>query len=289
MSIEKKFIEKAVTDLKVKRFLEKELENAGVSSIAMQKTPLATRIAIRVRRPSMVIGKRGQNIKAVTEILEKEFKIVNPQLDVIEVENASLDSKLVAERIARQIEIEGKIKQIVRMSLQDVMEAGAMGCEIIVAGKVVGKGGKAKSLRARKGYLKKAGEVKRMVMEARHTAYLKAGAIGITVRIVLPGTVFPDSVKLNFEEVKKQLDSMGEAPVEAEKQPEAAPAPEKKKEFREQKPKKKRIAPRKEKVEKKPEEYTGGPLVHTKPDEPAKKPGEGTEQKKPDAPAANPA
>ena len=62
MGTEKKFIEKAVSDLKVKRFLEKELENTGVSSIAIQKTPLATRIAIRVRRPSMVIGKKGKNM-----------------------------------------------------------------------------------------------------------------------------------------------------------------------------------------------------------------------------------
>lgn len=201
MAVEKKFVLKAVNQQLVKEYLEKELRSAGISTITIQKTPLATRIAMRVRRPSVVIGKKGSNIKTISDRLSKEFGIENPQLDVIEVEKPELDAKLVAERIGRQIEIEGNIKQVMRFNLRDMVNAGVMGCEIIVAGKVVGKGGKAKTLRMRAGYLKKSGEVKKLVQYGSFTAYLKAGAIGIKVRLVLPGTQFPDHIKIDYDKM----------------------------------------------------------------------------------------
>ncbi len=211
MATEKKFLAKSMKDYLIKLYLGKELKNAGVSSIAIQKTPLATRIAIKVKRPSMVIGKKGATVKSITEKLEQEFAVDNPQLDIIEVENAALDAKLVAERIARQIEIEGNVKQIMRINLRDVKEAGALGVEFVVAGKVIGKGAKAKSLRMRAGFLKKSGELKKLVDLGRATAYLKAGAIGVTVRIVRPGTVFPDAVRIDYEKIAL-LPESGEAP-----------------------------------------------------------------------------
>lgn len=213
MATEKKFLAKAMKDYLIKAYLEGELRNAGISTIDIQKTPLATRIAIRVKRPSMVIGKKGATVKAITEKLEKDFGVDNPQLDIIEVERPSLDAKLVAEKIARQIEIEGNIKQIMRMNLRDVVEAGAIGTEIIVSGKVVGKGGKAKALRMRQGFLKKSGELKKLIDLGRSTAYLKAGAIGVTVKIVRPGTIFPDAIKIDYDMVAK-FGTTGETKVE---------------------------------------------------------------------------
>jgi small subunit ribosomal protein S3 len=199
VATEKKLLAKLFHDLLVKQYLEAELKNAGVSTIDIQKTPLATRIAIRVKRPSLVIGKKGATVKSITEKLEKDFGIDNPQLDIIEVENASLDAKLVAEKVARQIEIEGNIKQILRINLRDVMESGAIGVEIIASGKVVGKGAKAKALRVRAGYMKKSGDLLKLIDIARSTAYLKAGAIGVCAKIVHPGTVFPDTIKIDYE------------------------------------------------------------------------------------------
>jgi small subunit ribosomal protein S3 len=81
-----------------------------------------------------------------------------------------------------------------RIALREVMASGALGAEIRVAGKVVGKGAKAKALTVRSGYLKKSGELMKLVDVGHYTAYLKAGAIGVTVRIVPPGTVFSDQV-----------------------------------------------------------------------------------------------
>jgi small subunit ribosomal protein S3 len=194
LAVEKKFIKTALADLAVKMFLERELERAGVSKIEIQKTPIATRISIFVRRPGIVVGKKGKAIKDLCDDLSARFGMENPQIEVVEVEKPDLDARLVAERVGKQIELKPKIKPIMRIALREVMASGALGAEIRVAGKVVGKGAKAKALTVRSGYLKKSGELMKLVDVGHYTAYLKAGAIGVTVRIVPPGTVFSDQV-----------------------------------------------------------------------------------------------
>lgn len=190
MAVEKKFLKKAVDGLKVKSFLYRELERASVSKIELQKTPIATRITVYVRKPGMVVGKRGKSIRDLCFVLERDFAIENPQIEVIEVSAPALDARLMAEKIGKRIESKPNVKPIMRMALQEIMGAGALGAEIRVAGKIVGKGGKAKTFSARAGFLRKSGDQKRLVAVGHYTAYLSAGAVGIRVRIVPPGTVF---------------------------------------------------------------------------------------------------
>ncbi|MBI5635746.1 KH domain-containing protein, partial [Candidatus Micrarchaeota archaeon] len=75
MASEKKFIAKALIDYDVATFLEKQLEKAGVSSVSIQKTPIATRILIDVRKPGMVVGKKGASIKELNELLTGQYGI----------------------------------------------------------------------------------------------------------------------------------------------------------------------------------------------------------------------
>jgi small subunit ribosomal protein S3 len=196
MTVQRKMLQKALDDLTVKTFLYKDLSKAGVSDIQIQRTPIATRITARVRKPGMVVGKKGNTIKEVCDELSRRFGIENPQFEVIEVTQPALDAKLMAEKIGQRIEMRPNIKPIMRMAMREIMEAGALGVEIQVAGKVVGKGGKAKALRVRSGYLRKSGEPMKQVRRGHYVAYLKAGAIGILVKIVPPTAVFPDSVSV---------------------------------------------------------------------------------------------
>ncbi|MBI3587625.1 30S ribosomal protein S3 [Candidatus Micrarchaeota archaeon] len=196
MATEKKFIQKAFADFGIKEFLGKYLDRAGVSKVTVAKTPIATRITIEVQRPGIVVGKGGESITRVSRELKVRFGIENPQIEVVEVPVPSLDAKLVAERIGRQIELRGNVKQALRIALREIMDAGAVGAEIRVAGKIVGKGGKAKALTVRQGYLKKSGDTIKLVREGRYTAYPKAGAIGVSVKILPPGTKFDDKPSL---------------------------------------------------------------------------------------------
>ncbi len=212
MAVEKKFIQQALDDLQVKDFLTKELDKAGVSSIALQKTPIATRITVRVRRPGLVVGKKGKAIKDLCDLITRKFGIENPQFEVIEVAQPALDAQLMAEKIARRLEMRPNVKPIMRMAVREVMDAGALGVELQAAGKIVGKGGKAKTFRMRNGYLKKSGEPANLVRKGHFVAYLKAGAVGISVSIVPPDARFPDAIVLPTVVAEKPAQPPAETP-----------------------------------------------------------------------------
>ncbi|MCX8175083.1 MAG: 30S ribosomal protein S3 [Candidatus Micrarchaeota archaeon] len=205
--VEEKFIEDAITRYKVSKFLESELDRAGFSRVAIQRTPMVTRIAVEVTNPGRVIGKRGKSIQDLTETIQQRFKIENPQISVVESANQNLEPRLVAKKICRYIEMGKKIRAILHAGLRDIMRAGALGAEIVASGKIAAKGGRSKSFRVMAGYIPKAGEPSRQVVQAHVTAYPKSGAIGVLVRIVLPGTVFPDKEAGSKAQISKVIES----------------------------------------------------------------------------------
>jgi small subunit ribosomal protein S3 len=227
---EGKFIEDAITRYRVSKFLETELDRAGFSRVDIQRTPMVTRIAVEVTNPGRVIGKRGKSIQDLTDAINREFKIDNPQISVVESTNQNLEPRLVAKKICRFIEMGKKIRAILHASLRDIMSSGALGAEIVASGKIAAKGGRSKRFRVMAGYIPKAGEPARQVAVNHVTAYPKSGAIGVLVRIVLPGTVFPDKVTGSKPELPKIVMAADEvsAFTPMEVAPKLAPAPLKK-------------------------------------------------------------
>ncbi|MEM2963552.1 MAG: 30S ribosomal protein S3 [Candidatus Anstonellales archaeon] len=192
MEAEKKFIEEAINKYQISKFLEKELDKAGFSRLEIRRTPLVTRIAVEVTNPGRVIGRKGKTIKDLTDTLTRDFKLENPQISVVEVKNPSLEPRIIAKKACRYIEMGKKVRAILHSLLREIMNAGALGAEIVASGKIAAKGARAKSLRVAAGYIPKAGEPVKRVDWAHVTAYPKSGAIGVLVRIVQPGTEFPD-------------------------------------------------------------------------------------------------
>ena len=204
---QEKFIEDAITRYRVSKFLEFELDRAGFSRVGIQRTPMVTRIAVEVTNPGRVIGKRGKSIQDLTDAIHNKFKIENPQISVVESTNQNLEPRLVAKKICRYIEMGKKIRAILHAGLRDIMRSGALGAEIVASGKIAAKGGRSKTFRVMGGYIPKAGEPARQVAVAHVTAYPKSGAIGVLVRIVLPGTIFPDKVAGAKIEVAKVIEA----------------------------------------------------------------------------------
>jgi small subunit ribosomal protein S3 len=164
-----------------------------------------TRIAVGVTAPGRVIGKKGRTITALTDAIKESFNVENPQISVVELGNPSLEPRLIAKRACRSIAMGKRIRAILHSLLREIMEAGALGAEIIASGKITAKGGRAKRLRVAAGYLPKAGEPSRLVASSHVTAYPKSGAIGVLVRIVLPGTEFPDKKVAERIEIPKVI------------------------------------------------------------------------------------
>lgn len=192
MAIEQKFIDDAIIKLNISKYLGKELSRAGFSRVEIQKTPVLTRITVYVLNPGRVIGRAGRTIDIITDTIKNKFKVENPQINVMEVENKMLEPLLVAKSITEKLERGINARKVIQSTLREVIQNGALGAEIIASGKLAAKGARAKSIRKSIGYIPKAGDITNLVREATSTAYPKYGAIGVKVRIVPPGTVFPD-------------------------------------------------------------------------------------------------
>ncbi len=192
--IEKHFVKQSIKKVQLHQYLKQELGRAGFTGFEMVKTPMVTRIVVNVSRPGLAIGKGGQNIRTLTETIQKVYGVDNPQLEIKEITQPDLDAKSVADKMKGMIERGFAWRSVAFRTLQDIERAGAVGMEVILTGKLAGKGGRKKQVRFIKGYMKKVGDQVKLVDEAKVTTYPKVGAIGLTVRIIRPGTFFPDKI-----------------------------------------------------------------------------------------------
>lgn len=192
--IEKTFIKQSIKKVQLHQYLKSQLDRAGFTGFDMVKTPMVTRIVVNVSRPGLAIGKGGSNIRTLTETIAKVYGVDNPQLEIKEITNPDLDAKSVADKMKSMIERGFAWRSVAFRTLQDIERAGAVGMEVVLTGKLAGKGGRKKQVRFAKGYMKKVGDQIKLVDMAKVTTYPKVGAIGVTVRIIHPGTFFPDKV-----------------------------------------------------------------------------------------------
>ncbi|MCK4968558.1 MAG: 30S ribosomal protein S3, partial [Candidatus Aenigmarchaeota archaeon] len=198
--IERKFINKGIRNSELDAYFQKELDRVDYSYCEIQRTPLNTRILIHAGRPGMVIGRGGSKIQEMTSTIEKRFNIEKPQLEVRALENSDLDARVISKQIAGAIEKGIKHKRIVSVYLRKIMNAGALGVEIIIAGKISGE--RKRTEKFQEGYIKKAGfPAKDLVSQNNHVAILKAGTIGVNVKIMkdIPAIM---KVEKNITQVK---------------------------------------------------------------------------------------
>lgn len=200
--IERKFVKEKLKEYQIREYISENLKNVGHSDTKLQRTPLGEKILVSASRPGLVVGRKGENIKKLTNTLKNKFGLENPQIEIEEVSNPNLDAQIVAERIASNIERFGlqKFKAIGHRALQDVTNAGALGVEIIMSGKIPSQ--RARSWRFYKGYLKKSGDISNNMLKSISSAHLKTGCVGIRVTIMPPYIVLPDDVKVISEEDK---------------------------------------------------------------------------------------
>ena len=199
--IEREFVEKKKKEFQIQEFVSETLKNAGHSHTKLQRTPLGEKVVIYTSRPGLIVGRKGQTISKLTEVLKKKFGLENPQVEIAEVSNPNLDSRIVAEKIASDLERFGsnRFKGIMHKASEDVLASGAVGVEIRLSGKL--PGARAKSWRVAGGYLRKCGDAAMSFVNTTiHAALLKPGIIGIQVRIMPSGIIMPDEIKMKEEE-----------------------------------------------------------------------------------------
>jgi small subunit ribosomal protein S3 len=237
--IERQFVNQKVKEFQIKEFISAELGKSGYSHLEIQRTPLGEKVIIYTVRPGLVVGKKGENINRLTAILKNRFKMENPQIEMGELDNPNLDSDLVADKIASTLERFGakRFKSIGYRGLQEILDAGALGAEIVLSGKIPSS--RAKSWRFKAGYLKKSGDISMSkVSKTIISANLKSGAVGIKISIMTPDIILPDKItikpKITVEEIdeepKEQLKVKKEKPKEKKETKKVKEKPKEKKE-----------------------------------------------------------
>ena len=234
MSVVKHFIEDSIKRKEIEEFLQNEFERAGYGGVSITKTPLGTHLVIYTMRPGLVIGRGGETIRALAQILEQQFELPSPQISVAEIEVPELNAHVVASRIASALKRGIHYRRSAFWGITNAMEAGALGIEIIISGKL--RTDRARYEKFVEGYLPKSGEPPRRYMRtAELHVHLKPGTLGVKVSLLPPDAVFPDKLEVydipedreaRPEPVKEE--PVAETPVEPETAPteEAEKAPE---------------------------------------------------------------
>jgi small subunit ribosomal protein S3 len=143
----------------------------------------------------MVIGKGGKNIRKITDTLETEFGLDDPQVDVQEVEEPDLNARIVADRLANALERGWYFRKAGHTTIDRIMEAGAHGAEIVLSGKVTGARSRVEKFN--RGYIKHNGEPAEEIVDyGVSTAVVQLGTIGVQVKIIPPGAELPDDFEI---------------------------------------------------------------------------------------------
>jgi len=222
MSVEKKFVAEGISKALVNEYLAEELERAGYGGMVMNRTPMGTQITVYAEKPGMVIGKGGKLIRKITRDLDRRFHLDNPQIDVQDVGRGDLNGRVVANRLASSLERGWYFRKAGQSMMRRVMDAGALGCEIVISGKLTGP--RSRTEKFISGYIKHSGKpAVDLVDRGYSVAVKKLGVIGCQVRIIPPDVRLPDDFRM------EQPAAPAPAPAEekkTEKTPEPKPAPE---------------------------------------------------------------
>jgi small subunit ribosomal protein S3 len=200
MADEQQFIENGLQRTQINEFFADELGRAGYGGMDLAKTPMGTQIVLKAEKPGMVIGKGGKNIRKITQTLETEFGLDDPQVDVQEVDDPDLNAQIVADRLANALERGWYFRNAGHTTIDRIIETGALGAEIVLSGKVTGARSRVEKFN--RGYIKHNGEpAEGIVDKGVATAVVQLGTIGVRVKIIPPGAELPDDFQI-YEEME---------------------------------------------------------------------------------------
>ena len=131
------YADKLHEDLQIRKYVKKNLASAGVSRVVVERPAKKARVTIQTARPGVVIGKKGADIDKIKKDIEKITKD-EVQLNIVEIRKPELDSTLIAEGIAQQLERRVAFRRAMKRAVQSAMRLGAQGIRINCSGRLGG-------------------------------------------------------------------------------------------------------------------------------------------------------
>ena len=124
-------------DIKIRSFLAKELKEAAVASIVIERNEKRCDVTIKSAKPGVIIGKGGEDIEKLRNELKK---LVGEDIyvSIVEVKNPDLNAQIVAQNIALQLAARAPFRSVQKRAIRNAMKAGAKGIKTLVSGRVGG-------------------------------------------------------------------------------------------------------------------------------------------------------
>ncbi|KHO55533.1 MAG: small subunit ribosomal protein S3 [archaeon GW2011_AR19] len=200
---ERKTVKLKKDEFAIKEYIKKFVGKGKLSKVKTEYTPVGEKIIISTHKPGLLIGRGGEKILELTNILKKQFKLENPHIEIVEITQPEFDAQIMTDEIAQSLERLGpiKFKSITYKILERIMKAGARGTEIRLSGKL--PGARAKTWRFAQGQLKKVGDSAKVVDRAQARAETRPGTVGIKVAILSPHAILKDEITISEELLKK--------------------------------------------------------------------------------------
>ena len=201
--------------MELNEFLRSSLTEAGYGGAEVQKTPIGTKITLFVIRPGLVIGRKGSGIRELTTRLEQQFKLENAQVSVAEVTKPELNPNIMANRIAQLIERGTAFRRASLWTINTIMNAGAMGVEITISGKL--RGERAHFEKHSAGVIPKSGRIADEVVRSSTNSILtKMGLVGIKLKISLKEESHLDFDIVTKSQSKDEVENENESKSESD-------------------------------------------------------------------------
>ena len=124
-------------DIRIRRFLQKRLVQAGISRVVIERPAKKARVTIYTARPGLVIGKKGADIEKLRQSLSL-MTGNDVHLNIVEIRKPEIDAKLVAENICNQLERRIAFRRAMKRAVQSAMRLGALGIRINCGGRLGG-------------------------------------------------------------------------------------------------------------------------------------------------------
>ena len=218
MSAVKNVIKDNYNMMLLNNYLRVKIKESGFSKVEVSKTPTGTRVVLYVTRPGIVIGRKGTGIRELTEKLENEFGLKNPQLSVEEIKKPELSPLVMCNRMASHLERGTAFRRATMWTMQQNMENGAMGTQITISGKL--RGDRSAFEKHVAGVLPRAGHHADVIVD-EDIVHVEAamGLIGIRIRIARKEKYIPEfELKEKIKEQKEVKTKIQEVDVKDTKE-----------------------------------------------------------------------
>ena len=124
-------------DLKIRKYITKELKSAAISKVVIERPAKKAIITIHTARPGVVIGKKGTDIEKI-KLKVSKLTSGEVQLNIVEVRKPEIDAQLIADNIAEQLERRASFRRTMKRAIQSALRLGAKGIKIVSGGRLGG-------------------------------------------------------------------------------------------------------------------------------------------------------